>query len=131
MFMELGCTYVEVFLCRSAAAMDFANQFPKACAYLYELLFLISCLFPSFLPSFSPSSCNKTFERARQLIHSEKITPSSHHCAFISLPDLKRICIHANRLSPVQDLPILHIVLEAAISVSRFYSTGQTHSCML
>ena len=45
-----------------------------------------------FLPSFSPSSCNKTFERACQFIHSErKMTRSSHHHAFLCSPDLERI----------------------------------------
>ncbi len=80
--------------------------------------------FPSVSPSFSPSSCNETFMRAHQLIHSERIPHSSHHRAFISSPDLERICIRANQLSPVRDLPTLHIVLEAAISVYCFYSTA-------
>ena len=88
-------------------------------------------LFPVPFPSFLPSSCNKTFERARQLIHSERITRSSCHGVFISSPDLERICIRANRLSLVQDLPMLHVVLEAAISVSWSYTTGQTRLCTL
>ena len=69
-----------------------------------------------FLPSFSPSSCNKTFKHARQLIHSERITRSSCHRAFISSPDLERICICTNRLLPVRDLPKLHIVVSTPCS---------------
>ena len=60
------------------------------------LLFLVSCAFPSISPSFSPSNCNKTFKRAHQLTHSERITCSSRHHAFLCLQDLERICIRAN-----------------------------------
>ena len=59
------------------------------------------------------------------------MTPSSRHRMFIWSPNLERICIRANLLSLVQDHPTLHIVLEAAISVSCFYSTGQTRPCTL
>ena len=99
------------------------------------LLFLVSWAFPSFFLSislsFSPSSCNKTFERARQLTHSERITRSSRHHAFLRSWDLETICIRANWLSLVRDFPTLHMVLEAAIPVSCFYSTGQTRLCAL
>ena len=103
------------------------------------LLFFVSCAFPSFLPSvspsfspsISPSSCNKTFERARQLTHSERITRSSCHHAFLHSRGLARICICANWLSLVRDLPTLNMVLEAAIPVSCFRCTGQTRPCML
>ena len=53
------------YLCRNAAAMNFANQFlsnVKACACQYEcFLFLVSFPFPSLLLSlsFSPSSFNR------------------------------------------------------------------------
>ena len=92
----------------------------------------MSASYSLFPVLFLPSSCNKTFERAHQLIHSEKkITRSSCHRAFLCSPDLERICIHANWLSLVRDLPMLHIVLEAAIPVSCFHSTGQTCPCAL
>ena len=73
----------------------------------------------SFPPSFSFLQVLTDSVHIRQLIHREKMTPSRHH-AFLCSPDLERICIRANRLSLVRDHPTLHIVLEAAISVSCF-----------
>ena len=98
------------------------------------LLFLVSCAFPSFLLSvslsFCPSSCNKTFKRDCRLTHSERITRSSRHRAFLHSRDLTRICIRANWLLLVRDLT-LNMVLGAAIPVSRFHSIGQTCPCAL
>ena len=85
----------------------------------------------SLFPSLLPSSFNRL--RVYSSIDSlrKKKTPSSRHRAFICSPDLERICIRANRLWLVRDHPTLHIVLEATISVSCFYSTDQTRPCTL
>ena len=90
------------------------------------LLFLVS-FFPPVSLSLSPSSCNKTFSS----VDSERITHFSRHRAFLRSRDLETICTRANWLSLVRDLPMLHMVLEAAIPVSCFYSTGQTRPCAL
>ena len=91
----------------------------------------LTSLLPSVSPSFSPSSCDRTFERACRLTHSERITRSSRHRAFLCSRDLARICIRANWLSLVWDLLTLNMVLEAVIPVSCFRSTGQIRQCAL
>ena len=128
--------YTSLSVCRNAAAMNFANQFlndVKACACQYEcFLFLVSFPLPSLLLSlsFSPSFLQVLTDslHIRQLIHWKK---KKKWRAFICSPDLERICIRANRLSLVRDHQTLHIALEAAISVSCFYSTGKTRPCTL
>ena len=105
--------------------------------YLALSLFLLfsaslSFLFsPSFLRLFVRSfvrslSCNKFVGRRTQ---------NKNLCYAVTVRilcslDLARICIRANYLSLVRDLPSSNM-LEAAISVSLFRSTGQTRSCAL
>ena len=120
------------YLCRNAAAMNFANQFLNDMCVNKSASF---SLFPFlFLPSFSlfhsllPSSFNRLHAYASIDSPRKKMTPSSGHRAFICSPNLERICIHANRLLLVRDHPMLHIVLEAAISVSCLHSTGQRNT---
>ena len=82
----------------------------------FPFLFLLSfSLFPSLLPSsFNRLCAYLSIDSPRK-----KMTPSCHR-VFICSPNLERICIRANRLLLVRDHPTLHIVLEAAISVSFF-----------
>ena len=81
-------------------------------------------LFPSFLP---PPSCNNTF--VGRLTQKESSLPAVTVRILCSY-DLARMCIRANYLSLVQDLPWSNM-LEAAISVSPFRSTSQTRLCVL
>ena len=89
-----------------------------------SLSFLFS---PSFLPSFLPSlSCNKFVGRRTQNKNPCYAVTVRILCSW----DLVRICIRANYLSLVRDLPSSNM-LEAAISVSLFCSTSQARSCAL
>ena len=89
----------------SVAVPSFFLSLLQVLAFLPSFSFLPS---PSFLPSLR---CN-TFVRQ---MHSEQIQPLP--CVFVLLWDLVRICIRANYLSQVRDLPSSNM-LEAAISVS-------------
>ena len=125
--------------------MDFANQFQGVLTqallshFLLRFSFSLSPSFSflpsfsllpslSFLPSFLPSaSCNNTFVGRRT--QKESSLPAVT-VRILCSRDLARICIRANYLSLVQDLPSSNM-LEAAISVSPFRSTSQTRSCAL
>ena len=76
--------------------------------------FLSLLLVLAFLPSFLPSlRCNTFVEQ----LHSEQKSPIQPlPCVFVLLWDLVRICIRANYLSQVRDLPSSNM-LPAAISV--------------
>ena len=117
--------------------MDFACQFQGVLTR--ALLSLVSCAFPSLSPSFRLSlsfrlspcflpspSCN-TF--VSQLTQKESLLPAVTMRILCSR-DLARICIRANYLSLVQDLPLSNM-LEPAISISPFHSTSQARPCVL
>ena len=101
-------------------------------------LFLLRCSFslplsPSFCLSLLPVltfvrslSCNKFVGRHTQNKNLCYAVTVRILCSW----DLARICIHANYLSLVRDLPSSNM-LEAAISVSLFHSTSQTRLCAL
>ena len=96
---------------------------------LSPALFLLSLSF-SFLPSFSllPSpSCNTAFVglRTKKVLSFPAVT-----VRILCSRDLARICICANYLSLVRDLPSSNM-LKTTISVSPFRSTSQTRSCAL
>ena len=127
--------------------MDFASQFQGVLTRALLSLFLLRFSFSlslslslspsiSFVPSFSllpflsflPSpSCSNTFVGRRT--QKESSLPAVT-VRILCSRDLARICILANYLSLVRDLPSSNM-LEVAISVSPFRSTSQTRSCAL
>ena len=120
--------------------MDFASPFQGVLTQALLSLVLLRFSFSlslslslAFLPSFSllsflsflPSpSCNTTFlGRCTQKESFPTVT-----VRILCSRDLARICIRANYLSQVRDLPSSNM-LETAIFVSAFRSTSQTRSC--
>ena len=90
----------------------------------------------SFLPSFRPSVRPSLLQVVMTLssVHvgwlAQKKSPvPAVTVRFLRSRCLARISIRANWLSLVRDLSTLHMVLEAAIPVSRFRSTGQARPC--
>ena len=106
------------------------SLFLLRCSFSLVLsLFLLPSVFLSLLPvlAFLPSSsCNKFVGRRTQ----NKSSLPAVTVRILCLWDLTRICICANYLLLVRDLPSSNM-LEAAISVLLFRSTSQTRSCAL
>ena len=103
------------------------DSFCPSCPVLF--LLSLSCSF-SFLPSLSfllSPSFNKIF--VGRLTQKESSLPALT-VRILRSWDLARICISANYLSVIWDLPLSNM-LEAAISVSCFCSTSQTRLCAL
>ena len=93
---------------------------------LQVLAFLPSfSFFPSFLPSLLPSLRCNTFVGQMHSEQQSRIQPLP--CVFVLLWDLVTICIRANYLSQVRDLPSSNM-LEAAISVFTLQAR-HVHAC--
>ena len=100
---EASFLTIQRHVCQNAAK-DITSQFQVILTR--APLVLMSCAFSSRFLSFRPSvrpylsfflsCCNNTFERARQLTHSERIILPAVTVRFSRSRDLARICIHAN-----------------------------------
>ena len=130
--VSVGC---DGFRKSVSGRIDSSASVPRVLRFSYSLalsLFLLPSVFlsssVSLLPSFLPSaSCNNTFVGRRT--QKESSLPAVT-VRILCSRDLARICIRANYLSLVRDLPSSNM-LEAAISVFSFRSISQTRLCAL